>query len=805
MTLLNASFLNQIKRMVSETSLEDLEDMLKENRLEDLLWALEERLRNSPQNPLLLNLKGIALYQKGSPEEALQTFSQIKENLTDHPTVLSNFSYVLLSLGLFEEGWHYYEKRLQNPDQNFMIQNSPVWDGSPTEKLILLPEQGFGDIIQFIRFAPLLQDRVQKLILACPQEVMQVISQCFEPQGFEGFHQILNASGTPQNFDPFTPHVTLCSLPYHLKIDLMNLPNSIPYLYAPPEKIESWRGIIENHCQKEPLYETQPLRVGLAWAGRSTHSNNHNRSMDGAFLESLSDTPSVRWVSLQKDKATPLPSSLQALDVMEDCHDLVDTMALIHHLDLVITVDTSIAHLAGAMGKPTWLMLPFAAEWRWMKNFLFNPWYPTMVLFRQENPGDWESVLQKIKQQFSYIKPNPEINWEKEPHPQSSLGAHCFFWGKKAVMEGNPILGETLLAHAIGILPNLSFAHNILGIAYAYQKKSRAAAQEFLKASHLLPTYSSALMNFGMACLKLEVFDMGLSFYESRISTNLSNYMPPQKSRWNKEEKESLEGRNLLVYGEQGFGDHIQFGRFIPWIKPMGRAKNVKLLVRPPLVRLLSTLKNVDEVIPWDGHCAFISEAESYIEYMSVPHHLGGFPHNFLTPEIPYFEVKPEWQEPYKPFLHPHKLNIGLAWKVSATGSIPQDRCLDLHTLKSLFYIPRIQWTSLQVDEPEEAELMGLLNPSSLLHDFAETAGLISQLDLVITTDTSVAHLAGALGKPTWVLLSHSTPDWRWHPYSKGSRWYPTMRIFMQPTTREWGPVISQVYESLLKVLMTYE
>lgn len=784
-----------MKDMAAQAKCNSIESLLQENRIPEMLTQLDHELSQAPDNVLLLNLKAIALYQNGDPRESLHTISRAKDQLAEHPTVLSNLSYILLSLGFFQEGWKNYETRLQNPDQNFVIKNAQMWDGKPTESLLLLPEQGFGDMIQFLRFMPLLAPYAKKLILACPAELISLVNETFEPQGFEGFYEVKNAS-IPQNFEPNIPYVPFCSLPYHLKTDLMSIPASVPYLFAPPEKIEAWRPLIEPPCQRHPLFSPQPLRVGLAWSGRSTHSNNHNRSMEGSVLTPLSKIPNVAWVSLQKEKSTPLSSEFHALDLMDRSHDLVDTMAIIHHLDLVITVDTAIAHLAGAMGKPTWLMLPFAAEWRWMEKTLFNPWYPTMVLFRQHQLSDWSSVITQIEQQFSHLV-SKELSWESQPPAQSPLGNHCFFSGKKAVLEGDPVLAEKLLTRAIGLHPNLAGAHNMLGIAYAYQKKIRAAANEFATAARLLPNYSSALMNFGMASMKMNIPQVGASFYEFRVSANTSNYIPPTPQRWH---KTPLNGKTLAVYGEQGFGDYIQFSRFIPWIKPKAQAERVDLFVRPPLVRLLKTLKNVDQVFPWEGETAPISERDAYIEFMSVPHQLGGFPHDLLVPDIPYFTLPQAWKETHEGNRKPGMLNVGLTWRVSPTGSLAEDRSLVLHDLMPLFYLKGINWISLQVDEPEEAACMGLHLPNPPIQDFADTAGIISHLDLVISSDSSVAHLAAALDKPTWVMLAHSTPDWRWDSYASVSQWYPKMKIFMQPNTRKWDKVIQSLYGSLVSL-----
>ncbi|HEY7091041.1 MAG TPA: glycosyltransferase family 9 protein, partial [Tepidisphaeraceae bacterium] len=268
----------------------------------------------------------------------------------------------------------------------------PQWTGSPIrrgETMLLHAEQGFGDTIHFIRFTRLVAERGAKVILECPPE----LSRLMEGSAAElGITQVVRLSQPPIPLPPFDIHCPVMSLPMGFRTDLGSIPSS-SYLKADSKLVNLW---------STRLGKPSGTRVGLAWAGRPSHRNDQNRSIDLNLLAShLSNIPGVTYFSLQKGAATNLPgSAMPMIDHTSELSDFADTAALIANLDLVITVDTAVAHLAGALGKPVWVLLPFVPDWRWMLNRDDSPWYPTMRLFRQQSIGDWTVPLESVSEQL---------------------------------------------------------------------------------------------------------------------------------------------------------------------------------------------------------------------------------------------------------------------------------------------------------------------------------------------------------------------------------------------------------------------
>jgi tetratricopeptide (TPR) repeat protein len=294
-----------------------------------------------------------------------------------------NLGIMLLRLGDFERGWAEYgwrKKLLRSEEKKF---SSPQWDGANLagRTILLHGEQGFGDVIQFVRYAPLVGACGAKVIVYCKPELSRLLT------GLPGVEVV--AEGEP--LPAFDVHCPILDLPRVFNTRLNSIPAFVPYLSAPPELSLSWR------TQFSAL--PRQVRVGLAWAGRPTHPEDRRRSIRLSQLDGLASN-GVTFFSLQKgpaaQQAVTAPPGMKLVDCSENLQDFADTAAMIHHLDLIITVDTAVAHLAGAMGKPVWVLLPFVADWRWLRDREDSPWYPTMRLFRQQHLGDWAGVFSRV-------------------------------------------------------------------------------------------------------------------------------------------------------------------------------------------------------------------------------------------------------------------------------------------------------------------------------------------------------------------------------------------------------------------------
>lgn len=245
--------------------------------------------------------------------------------------------------------------------------------------ILLYNEQGFGDTLQFIRYAPLVAARGGKVVVECRSELKRLIESSMP-------EVIVTLTG--ESLPHFDYHLPMLSLPGVFGTNLKNIPAQAPYLRVHRDLAQRWRECAASSGNK--------FHIGLAWAGNRNHRNDRNRSLPPEILLPLLDVPGVVFFSLQKDEELRLKINRPLVDLTGDLADFADTAALISNLDLVITADTAVAHLAGALAKPIWTLLPFVPDWRWMLNRDDSPWYPTMRLFRQTKPGDWTRVIRSV-------------------------------------------------------------------------------------------------------------------------------------------------------------------------------------------------------------------------------------------------------------------------------------------------------------------------------------------------------------------------------------------------------------------------
>lgn len=327
---------------------------------------------------------GNALQEKGDLAQAKRSYGEALA--LDAANAQAEWGLALIALleGDFASGWARHEARHRVP--GFGPPRSlaqPQWRGEPLDgaTILLHAEQGLGDTVQFVRYVPLVAARGGRVVLEVPPELKTLLG------AMPGAMTVV-AEGEP--LPPFQWHCPLMSLPLAFGTELASIPADIPYLAADPAKQAAWQARLPAGS----------LKVGLAWAGRPQHKRDRWRSLALARLAPLGAVPGVAFVSLQKGPAaaearTP-PAGLALDDPTADLVDFADTAALVAALDLVIAVDTSVAHLAGALGKPVWVLLPEMPDWRWLLGRADSPWYPTARLFRQPSRGAWEPVVQVV-------------------------------------------------------------------------------------------------------------------------------------------------------------------------------------------------------------------------------------------------------------------------------------------------------------------------------------------------------------------------------------------------------------------------
>lgn len=339
------------------------------NRLADLYTSLSE-----------------VLVQQRRYDDALAVCRSVPDSIADAPAVQWNESLTLLMLGDYAEGWRKYECRFQVPEHDAPREGAEVLDLDllAGQRVLVFPEQGRGDMIQFARYLPLLAARGAHVLV----EMYADLKPLFET--IDGVAQVVTPDDAVPDHDRLTP---LLSLPMAFGTSVQTIPAEVPYLRAPEPRVARWAAMLGPRLHP---------RIGVAWWG-SQHIAR--RSMPIGTLAPVLRIPGLEFHALQKEIPLPDQDWLTAHPLVTDHHaaldDFADTAALITHMDLVITIDTSVAHLAGALGVPVWIMLPFSPDWRWLRDGAGSPWYPTARLFRQARRGDWDDVVRRVAQALS--------------------------------------------------------------------------------------------------------------------------------------------------------------------------------------------------------------------------------------------------------------------------------------------------------------------------------------------------------------------------------------------------------------------
>jgi hypothetical protein len=289
-----------------------------------------------------------------------------------------------LSQGLYRAGWPHYERRRKK------AMPMPQWQGQELrgQRILLHAEQGLGDSLQFARYVPLVAARGGRVVLHVQPQLRRLLTS------INGIEEFL---ADDASVDQISCHCPLPSLPGVFRTQLSTIPSQGAYLTPNRAAVESWLARLAG----------LGLKVGLAWAGDPRHGRDLHRSVSLPMLEPVLHTSGVSFFSLQRGAAVEqiaqLPDRITVREIEDQCADFADTAAAITALDLVITVDTSIAHLAGALGKPVWVMLPFVPDWRWLLTREDSPWYETARLFRQDSPGEWDGVMMQVAAQLQLL------------------------------------------------------------------------------------------------------------------------------------------------------------------------------------------------------------------------------------------------------------------------------------------------------------------------------------------------------------------------------------------------------------------
>ncbi|UCD82315.1 MAG: tetratricopeptide repeat protein [Desulfobacterales bacterium] len=369
-----------------------------QGRFCEAIDIFKQTLRLKPDYAEAYNNLALSYKNQGLLDPAVHHFTRALQISPDLAEAHWNRSFTYLLQGDFARGWEDYEWRFKQPGWKTIYPfryDKPRWEGMPArDKTIFVhDEQGLGDTLQFVRYLPWVKARCGTVILETRKSLMQLLN------GFPGVDELVERSTDGDPGVAFDYYVPLLSLPAIFRTTAKNIPDQVPYLDVNPAKAEYWRHRLERSADS--------LKIGIVWAGRPLHTNDRNRSCRLDQFAGLIEIPGITLYGLQKgpaaDQAKRCSFQQKFVNWGEEFEDFSDTAAAVACLDLVISVDTSVAHLAGALAKPVWVLLPFIPDWRWMMDRPDSPWYPTMRLFRQKKPSAWDETFLRVEDELRRV------------------------------------------------------------------------------------------------------------------------------------------------------------------------------------------------------------------------------------------------------------------------------------------------------------------------------------------------------------------------------------------------------------------
>ncbi|HQU46137.1 MAG TPA: tetratricopeptide repeat protein, partial [Pirellulales bacterium] len=828
-------------------------------------------------------LMGFLLLRQRQDDDAVLSYEKALCLRPDYPEAHLNRALAWLARGDFEPGWTEYEWRWKAKDVSCRKFRQRRWDGSDLHgrSIFIYFEQGVGDTLQFIRYARLLKQRGATVIVESQRSLMKLLASC------PAIDRLVPTGGPLPDFDLQAP---LLSLPGIFGTTVDSIPAEVPYLFADAKLVDEWRSRIRENSgagvdgptSHEVSYDhapipnpqsptpnpepaTPPFLVGIAWQGNPQYRGDRQRSVPLRCFAPLAAIPGVQLVSLQKgfgsEQLAELGRKFPVVDLGpldEEAGAFMDTAAIMQNLDLVITSDTAMPHLAGALGVDVWMTLPVVGDWRWMREGERCPWYPSMRMFRQREADNWDELFGRVADALRQLAaarraaPPKEkvaaLDREAEAEHGAALALakdgrleEAQYHLQKAI-ERNPQLvsahqnlgvifarqkrlepavraflktleldpqyvdahGNLGLAYfeqgrvdeavmqfrkALRLAPGSAETFNNLGVALMQQGRPQEAAQRYRQALQIRPDYIEAHLNLGRALLTLGDFEQGWLEHEWRERLSGNRSPRTRKPRWN---GAPLAGRTLLLYAEQGLGDTLQFVRYAELAKRGGGTVIVD--GQPALTRILASCPSVDKVIA-SGSSPPDHDVQARL--LGVPALLRTTMHD-IPAEVPYVFADRVLVEKWRARLAKIAgFKIGIAWQGNPDWVGDRFRSVPLTHFKALADLRDVRLINLQKGAGAE-QLVTATNHFQVIDfgpqvdlaagPFMDTAAIMQSLDLVVTSDTSIAHLAGALGVPVWVALSYA-PDWRWLIDRDDSPWYPTMRLFRQPRPGDWEAV----------------
>ena len=866
---------------------------IRQRQFQAAVDCLMERLNRDPNSAETLANLAIALRPLGRLHEAIRRAEQAIAILPENPAIHYILALLLLNDQRWEEGWHHHEWRLPLWSNQGMrlcipVPKSKAWQGTdPCQtKLLVVSEQGLGDTFQFIRYGVYLNNRVAHLRVCVPDSLVPLLNYSIPELTI-----VAESACALTEQEDWLP---LLSAPHVFGINPENCPISQPYLQAPEERELTWSMRIRRPGR---------LLVAVHWQGnpKSEIATRVGRSFPLQSLAPLSALPMLDFVSLQKGAGSEQLENCSFRDRFVECQteisnilDFIETAAILKCCDLVITSDSGLAHLAGALSVPTWLLLHDSPDWRWGKEADSTHWYPSFRLFRLSLGEAWSKLIDRVVEAMAsqtlqlisqlaeqaltcntasqFAPLSKELLAVKWPTDEGQTAIQLSKLGQKAWSLG--LLNEAVLLfrrsielqpkqpmtlQALGVLltemgqtskakscveyaitldANLASAWHLLGKIYISKcnflyavdclehsltldqnsiealtnlaialrplGRLKEAITRAEQALALFPDNSALHYNLGLLLLNNQRWVEGWQHYEWRqrlwADQGMRLCIPvPKPKPWSGTDPGQTK---LVVVAEQGLGDTFQFVRYGPHLQQ--NLAGLRLCVPDSLVSLISfSYPNLSVVA---ASTFALTEEEDWIPLLSAPHHFGINPEDCPSAH-PYLQAPDERQQAWSRRLkRPGKLLVGVHWQGNpkAETGLREGGSFPLQALAPLAIFPELNFVSLQKGSGAEQlencsfrdRFVECQAEISSTFDFIDTAAITKCCDLVITNDSGLAHLAGALSAPTWLLL-HLPADWRWGEEEETTHWYPSIRLFRQEKDQSWHMLIQQVIHQL--------
>ena len=841
---------------------------------------------------------GLAEREAGRDDQAIAAFRKAVEIRPDHAEAHLSLGMALMSRENFADGLQHHEARLMSRRLGIAAgrPNLPLWRGGDPEGLaiLLLAEQEVGDVFQFARYARWLKERgAARVVIGCSRRIAHLIATV------PGVDAVI---GEGDELPAVHAMAHMMSMPLLTGLRGDSIPAYECYMRADTARVDRWAGWLAGR---------PGFRVGIAWQAVADPRTDRGRSVPLSALAPLARIPDIRLISLQKGHGEAQIAALAGDFAVErpgpgfdgGPDAFADVAAMIMNLDLVITADTAVAHLAGALGRPCWVILGPNPDWRWLTGRADSPWYPDMRLFRRAR-GEAEATpfagvigrvadalarcltgvssgLPMATEAESVVVPpfDPAAVFDSalkayraadhataarlfgqvldiarfQPAAFNLLGtialhaerdhrAVIFF---RAAEQAGPQSAEFLTNHAIGLRrirdmpqaiarldrvvamaptpeahltlanihrdecnfdlslanyraalalkPDFAKAHRGIGNLMRDMHRPEEALAAFARARERAPEDPDLILDHAHAKLFAGDLVGGFRDYEARWHSRETRPRHFSEPRWHGEE---APGKVLLIHGEQGFGDNIQFVRFVD--EAARRVGRVVLEVRGPLVDLMKRLET-DRPVTVVEQGAAAGRFDVQIPLLSLPAAFGTTLDTIPPPSR--FRLDPERVRGWRERFATDGATVGLVWQGNPRARADAGRSPPFSVLAPLFSLPDTRFVALQKTDGLEQLRRSVFRdrivaPGEALGDFCETAHAIAALDVVVSSCTATLHLAASLGVPVYGMLKYHA-DWRWLNERETSPWYPSLRLFRQRHPHEWEPVAAAIRAAL--------